>query len=76
MGYVEWDNLARVVVIGLVIGAGLPTLFAIAVRSLAGPGAVDTDGKRSAARVTLAVACFAVVVAAICWAIAVIATHR
>jgi hypothetical protein len=71
-GYVEWNALANVVVVGLVVGAGLPALFAFGVRALAGPGSRDDDGRRSPVRVAVAVVCFAIVVSAIAFAIAVI----
>lgn len=71
--YVEWGALANIVVVGLLVGAGLPALFAVGVRAIAGPGARTADGRRSLARVTLAVVSFAVVVAAIAVAIVVIA---
>jgi hypothetical protein len=70
--YVEWGALLDVLVLGLLIGAGLPTLFAVGVRALAGPGARDDDGRRSPVRVIIAVACFSVVVAAIVTAIVII----
>ncbi len=67
--YVEWGALRDVVLVGLVVGAGLPTLYALGVRALAGPGARDEEGVRSRFRVVLAVACFAVVLTAIAVAI-------
>lgn len=72
--YVEWAKLRDVVLVGIVIGAGLPALVAVAVRSLAGPGAVTPEGKRPAGRVLLAVASLTVVAAAIVTAIVIIAT--
>ena len=72
--YVEWDALIRVVVGGVVLGAGLPALFAVGVRALAGPGARGTDGRRRPVKVTVATASFAVVVTAIITAIVLIAS--
>ena len=72
--YVEWDALIRVVVGGVVLGAGLPALFAVGVRALAGPGARGKDGRRRPVKVTVATASFAVVVTAIITAIVLIAS--
>lgn len=71
--YIEWGALANILVVGLVVGAGLPALFAVGVRALAGPGSHDADGRRSPTRVALAVACFAVIIVAVAGAIAFIA---
>jgi hypothetical protein len=71
--YIKWRALADVVVVGLIVGAGLPALFALGVRALAGPGSRNDAGRRSAVHVAVAVACFAVVLAAIATAIVIIA---
>lgn len=71
--FVEWGALANVVLMGLVVGAGLPTLFALGVRALAGPGARGDDGRVLPVRRVAGAACFAVVVLAIVGAIAYIA---
>ncbi|WP_062206402.1 hypothetical protein [Demequina salsinemoris] len=71
--YVEWDALANILIFGLLIGAGLPTLFALGVRALAGPGSRDDAGRTVTWRVAAAVACFAIVIAAIVGAIIYIA---
>ena len=71
--YVKWRALADVVVVGLVVGAGLPALFAVGVRALAGPGSRNGAGRRAPFHVALAVGCFAVVLAAIAIAIVIIA---
>jgi len=63
--YVNWSALANVVVVGLVVGAGLPALFAVGVRALAGAGARDYSGRRPRVRVAMALASFGAVVAAI-----------
>ncbi len=70
--FIEWGALGKIVVVSLAVGAGLPALFAVAVRSLAGPGSRDDAGLRSRPRVALALACFAVVVGAIATAIVII----
>jgi hypothetical protein len=71
--YIKWRALADVVVVGLIVGAGLPALFAVGVRALAGPGSRTHSGRRAPLHVALAVACFAVVLAAIAVAIVIIA---
>jgi hypothetical protein len=72
MQFVEWGALAKIVVVGLVVGAGLPALFAVGVRSLAGPGAFDESGHRPRARVAIASASFLVVIGAVVTAIVII----
>jgi uncharacterized membrane protein YedE/YeeE len=45
--FIEIDSLLKVVVAGLIVGAGLPALFALGVRLAAGrttPAAVDAAG--------------------------------
>ncbi|MEO8828139.1 hypothetical protein [Lapillicoccus sp.] len=69
-----WINLsavARVCVVGLLVGAGLPALFAIGLRALAPAGAGDGDlpgshaqGRlppRRVASIALAVVCFLII---------------
>ena len=73
--YIEWGKLAKIVELGLAIGAGLPALFAVAVRSLAGPGARDDAGRRVPLRVAIAAGSFAIVLAAIASAIILIGRH-
>ncbi|MFD6061830.1 hypothetical protein [Rhodococcus wratislaviensis] len=62
------DSLWRVVLIGLLFGAGLPAVFALGIRFLS-PGATTTADGNGATRTPAAsiagVACFAVIVAAI-----------
>ena len=85
----SWINLSalwKIVVIGLLAGAGLPALFAIGLRALtlrpggapAPAGAAD-DGDEivggSALGIALASLCFAVVLAAIGWGIYSIVNH-
>lgn len=80
----SWINLTalwQIVVVGLIAGAGLPALFAVGLRALGmsggraqpADGATDADSEQivggSVAGTVLAVLCFAVVVAAIGWAI-------
>ncbi len=71
--YIEWSALANVVVVSLVVGAGLPALFALGVRALAGPGSKDDAGRTRSWRVAAAIASFAIVIGAIVGAIIYIA---
>ncbi len=71
--FIEWGALANVVVVGLLVGAGLPTLFALGVRSLAGPGARDEAGRVRPGRRVIAWVYFGIVVATIAGAVAYIA---
>jgi hypothetical protein len=71
--YIKWAALRDVLVFGLVVGAGLPALFAVGVRALAGPGARDSAGHRSRMRLAAAYVCFAIVVGAVTSAIVYIA---
>ncbi len=71
----SWINLSalwRIIVVGLLAGAGLPAIFAVGIRALAtgsDAAAVGTDEDRvvggSRVGMTLAGLCFAVVLAAI-----------
>jgi hypothetical protein len=69
--FVEWGALGNIVLFGLIIGAGLPTLYALGVRAL------DTSSRAAGHNVTLlkvgAYACFAVVAAVILGALVFIA---
>lgn len=71
--YIEWGALANVVLVGLLVGAGLPALFALGVRALAGSGARDDAGNLKAGRRVLAWLAFGVVIATIVGAVAYIA---
>lgn len=70
--YVNGSALANVVVVGLLLGAGLPALFAVGVRALVGPSSHDDAGRRPPARVALALGSFGAVVAAIVIAVVLI----
>jgi hypothetical protein len=75
----DWINLAaiwKIVVFGLIAGAGLPTLFAIGMLALSrGPKArvADADSEvlvgGSPAGIAVASLCFLIVVAAVVWGI-------
>ncbi len=88
--FIEIDSLLKVVVAGLVVGAGLPALFALGVRLAAGrtvavevgsaDGRLTPDGRTvrveraTRGRRVGAVACFVIVVAAIAAGIAFVAS--
>ncbi len=63
--FVEWGSLANVLIVGLLVGAGLPALFAVGVRALAGEGARGVDGRVSTGRLALGWTCFGIAFAAI-----------
>ncbi|BDZ42258.1 hypothetical protein GCM10025865_15570 [Paraoerskovia sediminicola] len=76
--YIELDALVQVVLAGILVGAGLPALFALGVRTLVGrdgslatgaAAATDSVATRTARpaawRLVVAGLCFAVIVAAI-----------
>ena len=71
--YVEWGALLNVLLVGLVVGAGLPALFAIGVRAIAGPGARDENGSVPTGRLVLAWTCFGIAILAIGGAIVFLA---
>ena len=74
------DALWRIALVGVIFGAGLPTLFAVGVRALAygqGDAGPVGDGSRTATHPVgrlVAFACFAVVVAAVALGILFIVT--
>ncbi|SDD65149.1 hypothetical protein [Rhodococcus tukisamuensis] len=61
------NSLWQVILVGLLLGAGLPALFALGLRSLAAGSDVAADGTvtRRPLAVAGAVACFAIIVIAI-----------
>lgn len=76
--WIDLRALWRIIVVGLICGAGLPALFAVGLKALALAEGDTTvaDAGSSAARArgnpvlfAAAVACFAVVLAAIGWGI-------
>lgn len=64
-------DLGEVLLAGLVLGAGLPALFALGIRLAAGPGQVSEDdtivhgADASPVAKTAAYLCFAIIIAAI-----------
>ncbi|MFF4381535.1 hypothetical protein [Kitasatospora sp. NPDC001547] len=78
----SWINLNalwKIIVVGLLAGAGLPALFAVGVRALNPPSrpGKPTTGRLAAGPIgrTVAALCFAVVLAAVGWGMAVIVHH-
>lgn len=71
--FVEWDALLNIVIFGLLFGAGLPALYAIGVRALQGNHAQAPDGHVLWWRKVIAIACFALCVAAVAGGIVFIA---
>jgi hypothetical protein len=74
--WIDLHALWKIVVIGLLCGAGLPALFAIGLRALSLPGSgrtVSADSDQivggNPVAIAAAVLCFAVVLAAIGWGI-------
>ncbi len=65
--FIEWSALARVVVAGVLIGAGIPAIFALGLRMLVGHGGGPTIGgeRPGPGRLVLAGLCFVVVVGAV-----------
>ncbi|MFB7470662.1 hypothetical protein [Kitasatospora sp. NPDC056184] len=77
--WINLDAVWRIVVVGLLTGAGLPALFAVGLRLLnpPGPAGGSAGGRATAgpAARTLAGLLFAVVLASIGWGISVIVGH-
>ncbi len=76
--WIDLHALWKIIVVGLICGAGLPAVFAIGLKALsfgehAEAGGADTVVvTRNPVGVALAAVCFAVVVAAIAWGIYII----
>ncbi|MEU2201545.1 hypothetical protein [Isoptericola sp. NPDC019482] len=49
MNFIEWGALGQVLVAGLIVGAGIPALFALGLRLLAGTTPVDAPAAPSSA---------------------------
>ena len=77
MSWINLSALWKIVVFGLLAGAGLPALFALGLRSLAMPGArVQTAGPDSdhvyggnVLGALIAALCFLIILAAIGWSV-------
>jgi len=69
--WIDLSALWRIVVVGLLAGAGLPALFAVGLRAL-GPGTPEGPSGTTTANplgIALATVCFAAVLAGIGWGI-------
>lgn len=71
--FVEWDALAKILVLGIVIGGGLPVLFAVAVRALHPHGEHAVARSHAWWRKALAISCFVVAAVVVGGGIAYIA---
>ena len=77
MSWINLSALWKIVVFGLIAGAGLPALFAVGLRALATPGSrVQTAGADSDHLVggnvlgmVIAAICFLIILAAVGWGI-------
>lgn len=58
--FVEWDALARILLLGILVGAGLPVLFAVGVRVLHPHGDDARERSKAPWRKAVAIACFVV----------------
>ncbi len=76
--WINLDALWKIIVVGLLLGAGLPALFAVGLRALspAASATVATESGAGAAPASasllgrvIAVLCFAIVLAAIGWGV-------
>jgi hypothetical protein len=68
--WIDFNALAKIVLVGLAAGAGLPAIFAIGLRVLAPPrheagAAVEGTVRTAPANVAGASVCFAIVLAAV-----------
>ncbi|PJI86633.1 hypothetical protein [Luteimicrobium subarcticum] len=75
--YIDLAALGRVVLVSLLVGAGLPALFAVGIKMLApaappqqgAPGTAVAATRPSPARLLVASVCFGIVLAAIAWGV-------
>jgi hypothetical protein len=76
MSWINWDALWKIVLYGVILGAGLPSLFAVGLVALSRGNKAQTAGGDSDALVggnplgmVIAAICFLAVLAAIGWGI-------
>ena len=62
--FIEWSALGNVVFVGILVGAGLPALFALGVRAIASDSARDENGHIPLIRRLVAWISFGVAIAA------------
>jgi hypothetical protein len=67
--WINLDALWKIVVVGLLLGAGLPALFAVGLRALTPAEGTSERAGGAIAGKAVAVLCFAIVLAAIAWGI-------
>jgi hypothetical protein len=74
--WINLDALWKIIVVGLLLGAGLPALFAVGLRALSPASSVTVEPESGAASAgaslfgkVIAVLCFAIVLAAIGWGV-------
>ena len=69
--WINLDALWKIVVVGVLLGAGLPALFAVGLRALT-PATAEGEAPAAGGNLVgkvVAVVCFAVVLAAIGWGV-------
>lgn len=62
--FIEWSALGNVVVVGILVGAGVPFMFALGVWAIAGENARGDNGRLPFGRRVLSIIAFGVAVAA------------
>ena len=67
--WIDLDALWKIVVIGVLLGAGLPALFAVGLRALSPAAGSSAQSGGNVVGKAVAVLCFAAVLAAIAWGI-------
>lgn len=70
--WINLDALWKIIVVGALLGAGLPALFAVGLRALAPAASAesgDAAGTGTLVGKAVAVVCFAVVLAGIAWGV-------
>lgn len=63
--FVEWGSLLNVFIFGLLVGAGVPAVYALGVRAIKNVDARDENGHLPLWRKAVAVLCFGVCVAVV-----------
>lgn len=69
--WINLDALWKIIVVGIVLGAGLPALFAVGLRAMS-PAGTESGTTTTGGNVTgkaIAAVCFVVVLAAIGWGV-------
>ena len=57
--FVEWGALGNILAFGVLLGAGVPAVYALGVRAMYGPGALDSHGHTRTVRKVVGLGCFA-----------------